>query len=51
MAIKRKSEALKVEKELLKILFGPSKNKEINNIRNNVNSSENTMKKEENKVI
>ena len=51
MAIKAKSEAKKVENELLKILFGPSKNIEINNIRNNVNSSENKMKKEENKVI
>ena len=51
MAIKAKSEALKVENELLKILFGPSKNIESNNISNKINCSENKMKKDENKVI
>ena len=47
MAIKAKSEALKVENELLKILFEPSKKIESNNI----NNSQNKMKKEDNKVI
>mgnify|MGYP006873237256 CR=1 FL=1 len=50
MAIKAKSEILKVENELLEILFKPSKKLESNNISNNVNSSQNNMKKEEKKL-
>ena len=51
MAIKAKSEAKEVENELLKILLKPSKKIESNNNSVNINSSQNKMKKEENKPI